>query len=406
MKLWKGIKYWSQALLLPVYGLSYLIPRSKRTWLLGSSFGKRFADNPKYFYLYLSQYQKKNIKPVWISHKKDIVQMLRASGYQAYHHRSLKGMWYCLHAGVYIFDNYSKDISFWLSGGALKINLWHGVGNKKINYDNRFDLIRHPRNKWESFKTYLRRLSDEKPYHYTLATSPVKKKIFASAFRTEEAHIIEDGLPRNDVLLNSEIKNFYTEQERKLLKEIDVWKQEKKLINCYMPTFRKSESKFFEVMELQRFNDFLVKNNMMFLMKLHPKSTLRDRFQQIHFSNIVNIDADVDPYTFLNQVDILTTDYSSIYTDFMLLNRPVVGFYYDYELYSTETRDCYFNFEEYMPEIKAKSMEELMEAILHVMKADECKEKRMKSRDRMFSKTDGRACSSIYDKIWKILKEK
>lgn len=41
-------KYWGQLLLLPVYWLSFLFPRNKRIWLFGSTFGKRFADNPKY----------------------------------------------------------------------------------------------------------------------------------------------------------------------------------------------------------------------------------------------------------------------------------------------------------------------------------------------------------------------
>jgi CDP-glycerol glycerophosphotransferase (TagB/SpsB family) len=246
-------------------------------------------------------------------------------------------------------------------------------------------------------------LSDEKPYHYTLATSPVKKKIFASAFRTDEGHIIEDGLPRNDVLINSEIINLYTEEEEALLKEIKAFRQANKIINCYMPTFRKSEVKFFDVVDLKRLNDFLIQENMVFLIKLHPKSSLRERFAAIHFSNIITIDPDVDPYTFLNQVDILTTDYSSIYTDFMLLDRPVVGFYYDYELYSAQTRDCYFDFDEYMPEIKAKDMNELMAAIVSVKEKDSCRERRIKSRNVMFSKTDGKACGRIYERLLQIL---
>ncbi len=403
MKIMKEIRYWSQGLLLPIYWLSYAFPRNKKLWLCGSSFGKRFADNPKYLYLYLSQYRKEQVRVLWISKDKGIVDLLRDNGYLAYHNRSLRGIWACLRAGVYLYDNYSKDISFWLSGGALKVNLWHGVGNKKINYDNRFDRVRHPKNRWESFRTYLRRLSDEKPYHYTLATSPVKKKIFASAFRTGEDHIIEDGLPRNDVLLHSDIQNLYTEQEQALLKRITDWKQQELTISCYMPTFRKSETKFFDVVDLQRLNDFLHKEHMMLLMKLHPKSALKHRFEELAYPNILVVDPEVDPYTFLKHVELLITDYSSIYTDFMLLDRPVVGFYYDYELYSTETRDCYFDFDEYMPELKAKDMEELTKAIRQVRKEDICREKRRKSRDMMFSKQDGRACSSIYEKIQKIL---
>ena len=86
-------------------------------------------------------------------------------------YHSIKGIWFALRGKVYLFDNYSKDINFWQSGGAMKVNLWHGTGNKKANHDNKFDKFRHPKNLWERFMTFPRRLSDEKPHHYTLATS-------------------------------------------------------------------------------------------------------------------------------------------------------------------------------------------------------------------------------------------
>lgn len=165
------IKYWSQIFLLPVYALSFLIPKNKKIWLFGSSFGYRFAENPRYLYLYTCQNQGDKIQAIWITHNKQIVDFLKKEGYRVYYKYSIKGMWYELRASVYIFDNYSKDISFWLSGGSIKINLWHGSGNKKSNFDNVFDTVRHPKNKYEKWKTFLRRLSDEKPYHYTLTTS-------------------------------------------------------------------------------------------------------------------------------------------------------------------------------------------------------------------------------------------
>ena len=72
------------------------------------------------------------------------------NGYESYYYHSVKGIWLALRAKVYFFDNYSKDINFWQSGGAVKINLWHGIGNKRINYDNKFDKVRHPKNLWEN----------------------------------------------------------------------------------------------------------------------------------------------------------------------------------------------------------------------------------------------------------------
>lgn len=404
------VKYWGQLLGLPIYWLSFCVPRKKNIWLFGSTFGRRFADNPRYLYLYASQHRDeirmKNgqaVRPVWISHKKEIVEFLKENGYEAYYYHSLKGIWYCLRGSIYIFDNYSKDISFWLSGGAVKFNLWHGSGNKKTNYDNKFDKVRHPKNLWEKFKYFPRRLSDEKPGHYTLATGPMMTDIFVSAFHTTKDHIIQDGYPRNDMLFQTDYQNLLSGEEKDTLREMREKKEAGNKILVYMPTFRESENLFFQTMDLKKFSDYLKKNNYYFFTKLHPKSKLKEKFSEIHYDNIQNIGADVDPYTFLKECDLLVTDYSSIYSDYLMLDRPSVLFPYDFEEYSKDTRECYFTYEEYMPEVRAYTMDELMEQITIVMQNDTCAEGRKKLKDRIFAYTDGesakRLCKKIRDEL-------
>lgn len=403
------IKYWAQIFLLPIYWFSFLTPRDKKIWVCGSSFGKRFADNPKYLFLYLNQFQKQNVKAIWISKDAETVIFLKQNGYEAYLSYSLKGIYYCLRAKVYVFDNYSKDISFWLSGGAKKINLWHGVGNKKINYDNKFDTIRHPQNKWERFKTFLRRMSDEKPSHYILATSPVMGDIFAGAFQVPRDHIIEAGYPRNDVFCNTDIKNLYTKQEAECVQQLRTFKDMGKTILFYMPTFRESETQFFQVMDLDKWESFLETNEFIFCPKLHPKSKLHSQFAMIakgkQKSCIYPISSRIDTYGVLNFADILITDYSSVYSDYLMLNRPSVLFPYDYETYLMDTREEYFSYEEYMPEPKAHTMDELMENLSLVNKTDIYQGKRENVRSWMFAQADGEASRRIYERIQEILKQ-
>lgn len=394
-KIINGLKYWGQLLLLPVYWLSFLVPRDKHIWIFGSTFGRRFADNPKYFYLYMSQHHSDTIRSVWVSHDKRVVATLKKNGYEAFYYHSLKGIWLALRARVYIFDNYSKDINFWQSGRALKVNLWHGVGNKCINYDNVHDEVRHPKNLWERFKYFPRRLSDEKPNHYVLATSPTMCDIFARAFRVSRDHVIEAGYPRNDYILGADIKNIFSDEEQKALLRIQAWRKGGGKISLYMPTFRESEKRFMNVMNLKKFNEFLRANDLLFVTKLHPKSKIRKAFLEINYSNILNLDADMDPYIFLRETDVLVTDYSSIYSDFMLLKRPVVAFWYDYAEYLGETRDAYFDFEEYMPEEKAFTMDELMDKIVKVLQVDIAEEKRNASREKIFEGVTANGCETI-----------
>lgn len=357
-------KYWGQLFLLPLYWLSFLFPRNKRIWLFGSTFGRRFADNPKYLYLYMSQHKRQlKIRPVWISHNKDIAGFLNQNGYEAYYYHSLKGIFFALRGKVYLFDNYSKDINFWQSGGALKINMWHGIPLKKIQADNIFDKFRHPANLFEKFKNFPRNLSDEKPHHYVLTTSGFLKDIFSSAFNTN--NVLTSGYPRNDILVKENIINLLSKKEKKTLYKIKNFTKENKKnkMVLYMPTFRESELRFFDVINIKTFQEFLKKNHILFCVKLHPKSKLEARFRDIKADNILVIDSSADPYIFLKLSGMLITDYSSIYFDYLLLNRPVVFFNYDLEQYLDNSRELYFDYNKFTPGEKVSSQQELENAL-------------------------------------------
>jgi len=412
-KMTNGIKYWGQLFLLPIYWLSFLFPRSKNIWLFGSTFGRRFADNPRYAYLYVNQFKDdvaklnkgKNIRGIWISHNKEVVRFLQQKGYEAYYNHSFKGMWYCLRGKVYIFDNYSKDISFWLSGGTKKINLWHGTATKKINQDNKFDYYRNPRNAWERFKTMPRRITDEKPHHYVLATSKQMAPILAGAFGTSLEHTLVVGHPRNDILLRGDMTDILNEDEKKTVTQLEEFRKSEKKIIFYTPTFRESETKFFDVIDLEKLNDFLATRDYIWCNKLHIKSKLKKRFEDIDLSNIFNIDADVDPATILPYCDFMVADYSSIYLDYMFLDRPAVAFPFDYEEYVTSSRECYFDYEEYMPEKKVYTQEELEQAIDNIFYVDDKLEARRKRRSFHFDEVDGESSHRLCESIINILEK-
>lgn len=371
-KIMMEIKYWSQIFLIPLYLLSYIMPRNKKIWVLGSTFGYRFADNPKYFYLYLHQHMRDEVRPIWISRDKAIVQMLRQKDYEAYYLKSFKGVWYCLRAKVYLYDNYSKDISFTLSGGATKINLWHGIPLKKIQKDNKFDKVRNPRNKLEKIRWSLRRMSDEKPSDYVLTTSNFLEPIFSSAFNTKNTLVC--GYPRNDFLISNNIDIIMTDDEKHTCNVIENKVKDNKII-LYMPTFRDGEHKFFEVISITKFEAFLRKNHFVFFVKLHPKSKLNDRFMEIQSENIRIINPEQDPYPLLKVVDVLVTDYSSIYFDFLFTNKPIIFFPYDLEEYLMESREMYFDYDEFTPGRKVFVQDELENALIESDKYHDYRER-------------------------------
>lgn len=413
-KITEFLKYWGQLLLLPLYWLSFLFPRNKRIWLFGSTFGRRFADNPKYLYLYINQHKDKlRIRPIWISHNKKIIKFLNKNGYEAYYYHSLKGILMALKGKVYLFDNYSKDINFWQSGGALKINMWHGIPLKKIQADNVFDKFRHPKNKWEKFKNFPRNLSDEKPNHYVLATSKFLRQIFSSAFNTD--NVLISGYPRNDALVIGRgkykgINNLLTLTEQKAVYQIKKFLKLEYKIAIYIPTFRESELKFFNIIDIYSFQKFLKNNHILFCIKLHPKSKLRERFFKIKADNILIIDADADPYVFLSLSDMLVTDYSSIYFDYLLLDKPIIFFNYDLEEYLSNSREMYFKYSEFTPGEKVTDQDGLEQAIYNVIFSngdcgDNYKLFRDKISNKVFDNKNAMACPILINKITHLLKK-
>ncbi len=364
---------------MPIYGLSYLFPRNKEIWVFGSTFGRRFADSPKYLYLYINHNKTDTVRPIWISKKKELVSFLQKNRLEAYYLYSLKGIWYSLRAKVYLYDNYSKDICYTLSGGAKKINLWHGIPLKKIQKDNRFDRFRNPKNFRAKLYGIPRRISDEKPSDYVLSTSAYLAPIFSSAFHTKR--VLISGYPRNDCMVDNNIKVVSTKQERVTLDCIERWKVDKK-IALYMPTFRDSEQMFFEVMNVKQFQLFLAREKIVFIVKLHPKSKLNHEFSKLQGENIYIMDQEEDPYPLLIHMDFLVTDYSSIYFDFLLTGKPIIFFPYDLSEYLKASREMYFDYHEFTPGRKVYNGDEMEKALLE----EDCYiEDRCRIRDKVFN---------------------
>ncbi len=399
-KVLREIKYWGQILLLPIYAASHLIPRSKTIWAFGSTFGRRFADNPKYLYLFVSQYYSQFIAAVWITKNRKIAEFLHKRGYKAYYLYSITGIWYSLRSKVYIYDNYTKDICYTLSGGSVKINLWHGIPLKKIQKDNIFDEVRNPSTHRQKLRWILRRLTDEKPSHYVLTTSYNLVSIFSSAFRTQK--VLTCGYPRNDILKSRLMPVVLSPEEEDFYSEIKCF-QGKTIL--YMPTFRDSENRILKIIDLVSFQRELEKNQLLFCFKLHPKSRLAEKLKAEignGYHNIKVMEPEYDPYPFLKEIDCLVTDYSSVYFDYLLLDRKIIFFDYDLEDYKAHSREMYFDYKEVTPGPKVRTQEALINAIIS---EDIYQKQRKHLKEKMFNADDCCAGERLYKKINEIINQ-
>ena len=349
-----------------IYPFSFLFPRSKRKWAFGS-FRGAFNDNAKYLFIYVSQ-QIPEVDSVWISINKSIVKEIQEKGLKAYFVLSPKGIWHALTSKYWFFNAYSSDIMFCLSGNSTRVNLWHGLPMKRIE----FDIIRGP-----LADRYLKRTMKERYYHpetfqrpdYVLSPTPFFSESFAHAFSISNNHCLEFGYPRNEILTCDDAKrqDFIARYESKstvqLLSRLHTVGYYKVFI--YMPTWRDSQREIFvQGFDLDKIDDILRRQKSLLLLKPHA-NTYVDKSAFERYKNVILLDAGMDVYPILPYTDVLITDYSSVLYDYILMeHHDVILYLYDYENYVKE-RDFYYPYNENVVGKKAMDFEELCHCIEH-----------------------------------------
>jgi CDP-glycerol glycerophosphotransferase (TagB/SpsB family) len=188
--------------------------------------------------------------------------------------------------------------------------------------------------------------------------------IFARAFRTE--HVIHAAYPRWDAFQN---QNLCLPKEQKYWNRIQSFRSKRPQgkVLVYMPTFRDSEERLLGYIDVKEMQNFLKEHDLMLVIKLHPKSKVKEVVaRQLHgcSKRIVLVDTQYDSNLFLTEADVLITDYSSCYFDYLKLNRPIVYFDYDYDEYVTQSRELYFDYDEMTAGIKVQNVQQLKDAIV------------------------------------------
>lgn len=70
----------------------------------------------------------------------------------------------------------------------------------------------------------------------------------------------------------------------------------------------------------------------------------------------------------MSQTDVLVTDFSSCYNDFLALNRPIIFYAFDYEDYLIHDRDYYWKYDKINAGYTCKSKDEFTNALMNVSK--------------------------------------
>jgi CDP-glycerol glycerophosphotransferase (TagB/SpsB family) len=398
-----------RALALVLALVSLVVPRSERIWAFGSWYGKRFADNPKYFFLHCASREHEEVHAVWLSMSTAVVRRIRALGFPAYHRLSPRGLWYALRAGVYIFDCRVMDVSSVASRGALKVNLWHGVPLKMIERDipqsgNALAQANHGSPLVRAANKVLRPQLSER-YDYILGTSRATCERLARAFGVATSQMINGGYPRTDVLLSDADARFTMPEEERVIEQCRAYAAEGTRVMLYMPTFRDWRNDADRVIPIDwpALDRMLLECGGALFCKLHPNDQARLP-DLAGLSRVHLIPSSVDPYPILRHTDALISDYSSIFFDYLLLDRPLVFYPYDLDDYRTFSRALYDDYDSVTPGPKAYDAAGLQRTLAALLSSydDQARQyaaERAVVRSRFYEHVDDRASARLFDAL-------
>ncbi|MEL4024102.1 CDP-glycerol glycerophosphotransferase family protein [Lysinibacillus endophyticus] len=242
------------------------------------------------------------------------------------------------------------------------IDLWHGFPLKAMGYVDKTDLgIKRIGKTWREID-------------FISSYSELFSQKMNECIKTDFSKFKITGVPRNDLLFNNFGKKYLSE----------IFKKDfiKKKCIFYMPTFRISFLKQvnegnkswnnlfdFENFDMKEFSSFLKEENIEFIVKLHPaeEKIFLNHLNGMDGINILTNDMletnEVDLYEVLDGADLLITDYSSVYFDYLLLDRPIIFTPSDIEIYK-QNRGFLFDYDTITPGPKVITQKELQKEIL------------------------------------------
>lgn len=378
---------------------SHFYKRDNNLWVFGEWFGNRCCDNSLYLANYMAEKQPQQ-KLVWVARKNADLSMLHPS-IRRVEMDTPEALEVLHHAGVAVMNQGSNDFANetnYHCDGALTVNLWHGVPWKQIGTD----VLHAASTPRKLYGYYLQWLQRADAY---LATSDDFQNIFRKKYFAKRNGVILSGYPRNSI--------FYSQQTVAACREKAVQKLRAKnpeldknvKIITYMPTFRDNNQEVFSFEQLandDRLRKMLEKHNAVIVQRAHFVTNQRGTTQNGGgYERITSLD-DITSQELLAASDMLITDYSSCFFDFLMLDRPIIHHLYDYEYYANEDRGLYYKKEEVACGDASQTVEELlahMEANLSEPEKDA--ELRADRRKTFMTYECPDCCEKIYEEILK-----
>ena len=361
MKLIKQIKKLAFFIISNGYkGARRFVVSDNKTILFISYHGRGYSCNPKYIHQELLQDERfKGFNFIWAL--KDTSQEIEGATIIKY--RSLQYFYYLAKSKIWISN--CKLPSYCLKKRKqVYIQTWHGTPLKRLAYDINIDekqtFYRSKMSKQEMVKSYD---DDSKQYNYLISPNSFTSEKYQSCFKVSSDKIKEFGYPRNDFLVN--LKQDQIEQ----LKVKLGLPSDKKII-LYAPTWRDNSFDhkgytFNLQCDFKKWQHYLEKD---YVVIFKPHYLISNKFDNEQFKDFLYLfDANIDINELYAVSDLLITDYSSVFFDYSILDRPILFYMYDLDDYRDNLRGFYLDIDKDLPGQVVKHEEDLFKIIINDM---------------------------------------
>jgi CDP-glycerol glycerophosphotransferase len=312
---------WSIVLLSPVVMvLDRLIPKQPDLWVFGVGRPTQWHGNPQA--VYEAVRHRPDVRAVVVAGRVypaalDPDHDMIVSGWRS--------LWRLLRAGVIIVHHGKADIPFAgiTCNRRLVVNLWHGIPLKGVLYTG-----------WNDIKGQrARTLNAEVRFNSAfIASSAVDRLAMAASTRMPLRDVWVTGLPRNDWLLAPE--DMLPPDVRRSLDRLRTELGGRRLV-LYAPTFRDSGSGIYSFTDDERtaLSRLLASHDAVLGVRTHLNENAVAQLASEPWALDLKPSRYPETQAVLRSTDVLISDYSSIWIDYLLLDRPIIGLTHDLETY-------------------------------------------------------------------------
>lgn len=389
---------------------------SPKCWVFSSVHNQTFNYNSSYLFLHVKE-NCPDIHPYYVVNDDKLRTELEEKYGKGYfiNTKSLSGIRKVLSCKVWFTSTAPPLYGMGFRKDYVIINLWHGVPLKKIGMEQG-NLSRFTR------KYYKYLFADN--YEAVVTTSEELKPMMSKSFLVDQDRIKVWGQPRNDMLFEkkdarTEFKRIFETQAAVEI-QTESGLQEVKTAQTAMPDFRKAvlyaptfrDDKITRLFPFQDFDveelvEWLEQQKLFLCVRLHlydqsGYAWMKELDRPGSRIRLMNEDRAGDVMEVLNCFDLLITDYSSIYIDYLLTGKPIVFLPYDREEYLKD-RGMNFDYDEATPGPKPKTFQEFLNSVYELLYNHDDYVCQRAQINEFFNEVQKPCCAEICSQVRKIL---